>query len=1664
MRTARKLRNSLVLAVACTTCATAQFTDDQWIPLGGGIPGANDTVYAAVMDDAGGVYIGGLFTLVDKTAASYIAYWNGLSWTNLGTGLDANVKDLALDSVGNLYAIGNFHEAGGVTANYIAMWDGASWTNLGEGLNDDANALVIDSSDNVYVGGGFTTAGVVSVSRIAMWNGSSWTNIAPGLDEEVGIETLAVDSATNLYIGGYFETIGSLTTMHIACWCDGSWTNLGEGTDDGVGALVVDAADNLYAGGDFTTAGTTPANRVAMWNGSSWTNLGSGTDGSVRALDLTESGKLLVGGDFYEAGGDPDALYIAQWDGTGWTNFYDSLDSTVFAIAGSDTNGIFAGGWFTRTYNEEVPMERIAYWDGSQWNALGDPPLFDGQVRAVAVDKDSGYVYYGGDFTMIGDLEANRVARWDGSSWTNLGMGMNGSVYTLMVDGNGDPIAGGQFSQADGTSDNRYLSRWDGSNWTNFGIVNYFVYSLSAGPSNSFYAGGRFSTVDGLSAKLVAHWTGTSWTNLGDGLVGDANRVVNAIVPDSLGNVYAGGYFNGSGVSFIQNLARWTGTGWTNVWPNPSGLGTVRALKVDSSNRLYVAAVFSGFNNDVQRYDGVAFSNLTPGVGTSPVGLAIDDDDNVYTVGSFESAGVSQYAPQIAFWDNTAWTNLGSGLGPDDGTLTWAVELDGAGNPYVGGSFQLAGGRVSQYAAYALVNPAANLIVTKEHLSEPALAGGSIVYTITVSNAGPSDATGVVVNDTLPPGFTATSPTNIAVGSLPFGATTSVTVSADISSGNLGLYTNVATASANEADPFPMSDTAYDETTVVPGADLSISIYDNIDPAFAGNPLFYNVTVTNKGPSDAQNVEVVNMLPPGVTPGGTLTNSIGTLAAGTSTTVQFGVIVNSSTTAGTLTNHSSVTSTTTDNVLTNNSDVELTGLVVQADLDATLTAAPEPAAAGSNVCYTLTVTNTGPADANTVVLSIGVPNGFETNVIPSGWGVASNFFTIHDRDLSTFLPSLVAGASTTVVICLDIDPSLLGAVTNYGYTGANTADPNVENSFFGGWAEVTTTVESVSDLSITKSDDTDPVVAGTGLGYSITVTNNGPSDAYDVEVVDTMPAGFTPGGMITNTIGTLAVGASTTLQFNAAVGSGVEGIVTNVAEVTSTSTDTIPANSTAEEATTVIAEVDLDVVLTDSPDPATAGSNIYYTATVTNAGPSDASLLSVLIGLPDGFETNTIPPGWFVLTNFPSGDGRAAGGFVATLNAGATTSLTVCLDIDPSVLGSLVNTTYVNSATTDTAPESGFGGIGTQLTTIESVADVGISKTDDVDPVVAGTTLNYTVTVTNNGPSDAYEVEIFDAMPSEVTPGGITTNFIGTLAAGAGTSLQFSVTVDAAASGAITNTAYFDTDSDDPESNNDMVEEVTLVIAEADLFLTKVADQSLVLDDSTITYTLTVSNVGPSHADGILLTDFLPAGVSPGGTPIYGVGPLAAGSVTSIQLAVTVDETTIGVITNKAVVTTTATDPNSANDSAEAETTIQDLDGDGIPDFADPDRDGDGIPDWWEVLHYGGPTNATPNAPAANGENTVLEAWIADLNPTNPASVFPPVGLTNAPPGIMVLTINPVSTSRVYDVLSNTNLLLNPQMWMPHSGILTGTPDGLVFPVTNDAPPRNYRTRVRLPE
>ena len=91
-----------------------------------------------------------------------------------------------------------------------------------------------------------------------------------------------------------------------------------------------------------------------------------------------------------------------------------------------------------------------------------------------------------------------------------------------------------------------------------------------------------------------------------------------------------------------------------------------------------------------------------------------------------------------------------------------------------------------------------------------------------------------------------------------------------------------------------------------------------------------------------------------------------------------------------------------------------------------------------------------------------------------------------------------------------------------------------------------------------------------------------------------------------------------------------------------------------------------------------------------------------------------------------------------------------------------------------------------------------------------------------------------------------------------------------------------------------------------------------------------------------------------------------------------------------------------------------------IDDAAFKDSDGDGIPDWWEIKYFAGPTNATATGLCANGINTLREAYLAGLDPTDPAARFEV--RCRWPEGRTVLSWNPALPERTYSVLASRNL------------------------------------------
>lgn len=119
------------------------------------------------------------------------------------------------------------------------------------------------------------------------------------------------------------------------------------------------------------------------------------------------------------------------------------------------------------------------------------------------------------------------------------------------------------------------------------------------------------------------------------------------------------------------------------------------------------------------------------------------------------------------------------------------------------------------------------------------------------------------------------------------------------------------------------------------------------------------------------------------------------------------------------------------------------------------------------------------------------------------------------------------------------------------------------------------------------------------------------------------------------------------------------------------------------------------------------------------------------------------------------------------------------------------------------------------------------------------------------------------------------------------------------------------------------------------------------------------------------------------------------------------------------------------------------------------DTDGDGIPDDWETTHFGGPTNATASALASNGVNTILETFIAGLDPTDPTDLFEIEAAQQAG----TLTWTPSVTGRLYAITWTTNL---HQPFAPLATNLPGPQTTYTSTVHTLHPSTFFRIEVKL--
>ncbi|HSK14297.1 MAG TPA: DUF11 domain-containing protein, partial [Phnomibacter sp.] len=413
----------------------------------------------------------------------------------------------------------------------------------------------------------------------------------------------------------------------------------------------------------------------------------------------------------------------------------------------------------------------------------------------------------------------------------------------------------------------------------------------------------------------------------------------------------------------------------------------------------------------------------------------------------------------------------------------------------------------------------ADLRITKAVDNTTPLVGTQVTFTIVVTNGGPDPATGVVVNDALPSGYTyvghtastgtytpATGVWNI--GNLAVNASVTLTITATVR--GTGNYTNTATVRGNEVDPNLNNNTATAATNPIRVADLRVvKTVNNATPQIGGEVVF-TIQVTNLGPSPATGVTVTDLLPTGYTYVSHTTNTgtfnpatgvwtIGNLSVGGSVALTITARVNAT---GEYANTATVRGNENDPVLQNNSSTVTVNprQPDPSDLIITKSGSTE-AAPGGQIMYTITVRNQGAGPAANVVITDPIPQ-FLNNAEYSLNGTTNWMPWTGSYTVGTLQP----GQSFTLYIRAAIDREACDEIANTASVTTSSVDNNPNNN------------SSTVKTKMAVGDDTFKVIANWGFknnqgGYPVVADNAIPG--ITAVITSSEPYNYTASGVAT---------------------------------------------------------------------------------------------------------------------------------------------------------------------------------------------------------------------------------------------------------------------------------------------------------------------------------------------------------------------------------------------------------------------------------------------------------------------------------------------------------------------------------------------------------------------
>lgn len=677
-----------------------------------------------------------------------------------------------------------------------------------------------------------------------------------------------------------------------------------------------------------------------------------------------------------------------------------------------------------------------------------------------------------------------------------------------------------------------------------------------------------------------------------------------------------------------------------------------------------------------------------------------------------------------------------------------------------------------------------NLSITKSVSPSAITRGGTVAYTITVTNNGQGTAQNVTVTDNVPSPTNGTTVvtsatasnggacqingTNVAcdLGTLNSGAQRTIVIYATV-----GLASNVCSATETLNNTATVTATGQTATTsnsvgvsvaCAGSPSLSITKSASSNSVTRGDQLTYTIEVKNTGTQAAQGVTVTDNLPNltngsltlvsahstiGTCSGSDPVNcSIGTLNAGQTATITIVVTVGSP--SNSCSNSTTITNTATVNS-TNAGSQTSTGVQTTvncpgaANLSINKAASASSVTRGDALTYTITVQNTGSAAAQNVSVTDNLPNLANGTLAIGNITTSQGTCSTSGDTVTCQLGTVNANSTVTITI-----PVTVGLVTNF--CSSSTTLSNVATVLAAGMSSktsqpATTTVNcpGTANLNIQKSASTSQVTRGGTLTYTIAVNNGGTVAAQNVVVTDNLPnltngsltvqsANSSIGGacqvngtQITCNVGTLNAGSTATITIVVTVGA-IGNTCTSSTSIT---------NSASVSATNLNTQTSNNVTTTvNCPDVGTGEVTIAKTDNRSTVAQGEVlNYVLTLTNTSSQSQTVTVTDSFSTLTTFLSAsDNGTVNGNVVTWNnitvpANGTKTISMNAQVNSSASNGvqIVNQAYTgNKSATDT-------------TTIQGQSNNGLTLTieDSPDPVEPCEQIRYTLRLTNNNSS-----------------------------------------------------------------------------------------------------------------------------------------------------------------------------------------------------------------------------------------------------------------------------------------------------------------------------------------